>query len=164
MLHKIKLVICLVLASALIACTSPSKFPGGADRIGFSFEIDWDIFESGTYSFIDVKNRRIGGARLGYDYITPLDLKIRLKNGEEFQKSIDVPQLLANLEKQFDLPNIKKSDYGGFASIEIHINTDIELKYRMAMKIDNSGVRYDRNHYSFYKEPLMRKKTSKEEK
>ena len=150
--QRVIFVLCLMLSSA---CSSPSKFPGGEDEIGFGFRIDWDVFESGTYTFIDQKNRRIGGTRLGNRYVTPLDLKIRLKNGEEFHRSIDVVKLLADLKENPNLPSIRNSKFGGRIYIEIQVGNKLILNFLVIQYEEKHALSSTRWKYEIFNEVLV---------
>ena len=141
----------LLLMTTMIASCTPAKFPAGVNEFGFSFEIDWDVFESGTYTFLDQKDRRIGGARLGNKFVTPLKLDVKLKDGRQFQETIDIEGIFKKIQKNRELPDISKSKYGGSTTLEIHIGEEFELKYRIAIQVDDSGVRYKRSRHSIYK-------------
>lgn len=96
----------------------------GNNEYGTRFNIDWGVFESGTYSYGPVGStvRRLGGGRSGYEMFFDLTLDFKFKDGREYHEEIDIRPLIQEMVKKHEIPDMTKTRWGGGATLVININ------------------------------------------
>ena len=124
----------LIVMTALTACDD-NTLPGGVQQYSINFSPDWDVFESGTYSYGSIKDREFGNTgRGGFGYFQTLELTFSLKNGKQYQEVIELEPLIEKMVENHDLPDLRKHDFGGFAKLKIRVGNSIEIKYGLSIK------------------------------
>lgn len=113
------------------------KVPGNDDYTT-RFNIDWHVFESGTYSYGPVGStvRRLGGARSGYELFFDIILDFRFKDGREYHEKIDIRPLIQEMTRKHDIPDMTKTKWGGGAALIININDNkLSIDYEIHERI-----------------------------
>lgn len=98
----------------------------GAHSYGINFDLDWDVYDAGTFSYGQEGStfRQMGGGRSGYELFYDLTLDFKLKDGREYYEKIDLRPLIKTMLENHELPDLSKSKWGGSAFIEIIVKTD----------------------------------------
>lgn len=122
---------------------------------GITFEIDWDVFESGTYIYnsqdvIEDLPHQMGGGRSGYMYFYTLILDFKFKDGREFHEEIDLKSLIQQMVKKHNVFDLKTTKWGGFAQVNIWVKSDrLVLDYNLSkvLKKGNPPMLYFKDYY-----------------
>ncbi|MCK9171811.1 MAG: hypothetical protein M0P01_15485 [Treponema sp.] len=88
---------------------------------GITFDLDWDVYDSGTYSYgpLGSEVERMGGGTTGYRLFHELTLDFKFKNGQEYQEKIDLRPLIKKMLVNHEFPDLSKSKWGGSVDIRI---------------------------------------------
>lgn len=93
---------------------------------GITFDLDWDVYDSGTFSYGPEGStvRRMGGGRTGYELFFDLTLNFKLKDGREYHEKIDVRPLIEKMLEKYELPDLNKSKWGGMTDLRIIVQSN----------------------------------------
>ena len=129
------------------------KIPGNPNLNDYAiiFEIDWDVYDSGTYSYGPEGStvRRMGGGRLGYKLFFDLTLDFKYKDGREYHEKIDIRPLIQKMVKQHQIFDLSKTKWGGMATLIVRIERDllaIDYEVREYIRKENPKLFFSKPH------------------
>ena len=152
----------LLLMATVSGCMLKTDSPPvlGANFYGWNFKVDYkNAVESGTYRVGLESNSPHGlggGASAGTKYYT-FWLDFRMKDGREYHEIIDTKILVRELREKFDVPDTRKTQWGGNALIIFYItNNELIIKY-MITKYNKKNPKiwkFEREYFPMYKKIL----------
>ena len=149
----------LILMTTTSGCatgrTTEMKIPGNPNLNDYAifFEIDWDVYDSGTYSYGPEGStvRRMGGGRLGYKLFFDLTLDFKYKDGREYHEKIDIRPLIQKMVKQHQIFDLSKTKWGGGARLIINIKADkLSIEYLIYERIKKENPKRLLSKKRFY--------------
>jgi len=129
----------------------------GDDEYGTQFEIDWSVFDSGTYSYGPEGStvRQVGGGRSGYLAFYDLTLDFSFKDGRRYSEIIDVNALMRKLIKKIEVFDNRNTRWGGSATLLITIHeNELMLNYRISERTLEPDYELTYYYYPLYKKKL----------
>lgn len=109
------------------------SLPGNPELSDYAtdFDIDWDVFESGTYVYglRSSMVRRIGGIRDGYRSFYDLTLDFKFKDGRKYHEKIDVKSLIIEMVKNHEIHDLRADKWGGMTTLKIRIKSNKLIIY-----------------------------------
>lgn len=101
------------------------------------FETDWDVFETGTFSYDPSDTRKLHmSTRCGYQDFYILKMDFKFKNGREYHEKIDMRPLIREMVEQHKIFDLSKTKWGGGARLIITINIDkLSIEYLVYKRI-----------------------------
>ncbi len=159
----IKILLMTIMATGCVTVENNAmdevKVPG-CSEYAILFEIDWDSFESGTYSYGPEGSsiRRLGGGRSGYQMFFDLTLNFIFKDGREYNEQIDLRPLIDKMVKRYEIPDVRKTEWGGSGDLVVSLNANkLSIHYRVIeyeIKEDTKQIFHTINEYPVYEKIL----------
>ncbi len=90
------------------------------------FEFDWDVYESGTYSYGPEgrMSSHMGKTRARYQVFFDLTLDFRFKDGREYHEKIDTQSLIRKMMGNYEIPDMTKTKQRRKVSLIVRIERD----------------------------------------
>lgn len=140
---------------------SKIQIPGNPNLSDYSthFDIDWKVFESGTYVYGPEGSavRNISG-RGGYQSFYDLTLDLKFKDGRNYHEKVDVQSLIGEMLKKYDIHDLRADKWGGTTTLNIDIKRNkLIINYMVRERIiKENPKRYlsKKYYYPVFEKPL----------
>jgi len=129
----------------------------GDDEYSIRFEVDWSVFDSGTFSYGPEGStvRDIGGGRGAYGAFFNLTLDFSFKDGRRYGEVIDVKEYVRQLAATVEVFGNRDTDWNVFATLVIQIEkNELALIYRVSEQILEPDYEHRHHYYPLYRKTL----------
>lgn len=123
------------------------------------FETDWDVFETGTFSYDPSDTRKLHmSTRCGYQDFYILKMDFKFKNGREYHEKIDMRPLIREMVEQHKIFDLTKTKWGGMATLIVRIEQDrlvIDYEVREYIREEKPKLFFSKGHlYPIFEKTL----------